>query len=896
MGLEMGNQISLRLTLAYCEYKQSVVAVKDWRVFPLVVMLLVGCRSASKAQGFVWTRQIGMSGSPIGEKVATDTSDNVYVTGGFVGTARFGSTNLTSVGTMDIFLAKYDKAGDLLWVKQAAGASGYQSAGRDICTDLSGNVYVTGQFQGMVNFGGKTLTATGSLPIGTVNNQFIAKYGPSGNLIWVVQSGGTGGGAGMGIAWDHITAGVYTTGYNVDSGGIQAITFDRWNSLGQSVWHQEYAEPPNLNWQLQGNSVKVDNRGNVYITGRFATSITLGTNTLSTLSGFGYNTFIVKLDARGNVLWAQQPTYFSPTIYDSGNSLSLDPAGNLYVAGNFAVTNLFGTNQVTTPNDQIADGFIVKCDPNGNYLWAAQAPANGSANLGVAADNAGNVYVTGLLSPSQVYLAKYDGNGNLLWTLTPAQSRYSDGYGIAVDLSNRVSLVTWATSSISFDNSSFTNIGGNDIFISQVSEQIPPVFLTQPRSSPVGFLSGDTYTFTSSTRSLYPVTYQWQFFGTNLDGATNTSLTITNAKLTDAGPYQVIASNVYGSSTGIVATLTVSPAGPLAQIFTANYGNGTVGQYTTTGTVVNPALVTNLDSPVGIALSGDRIFVSSLSSGTIGEYTTSGATINSNLITGLQSPQGLAVDSDGNLYVANYAAGTVGKYTSAGATVNASLISGLNGPLGIALDGSGNLFVVSGNGNSVGKYTTSGAAVNAALITGLAGPETVLADGNGHLFVSQRFPGTISEYTTTGATVNNSLITSVFGTVGMALDGSGHLFVAIHSNTLLNTPNGKIGEYLTSGVVANASLITGLYWPQFMVLQTPPSAPVFQSVTNEAGELTFSWSAVVSRTYQIQYNTDLNGTNWNNLGSPIQATNLTMNAVDPIGSNGQRFYRAVLLP
>jgi hypothetical protein len=81
-----------------------------------------------------------------------------------------------------------------------------------------------------------------------------------------------------------------------------------------------------------------------------------------------------------------------------------------------------------------------------------------------------------------------------------------------------------------------------------------------------------------------------------------------------------------------------------------------------------------------------------------------------------------------------------------------------------------------------------------------------------------------------------------------------------------------------------------------MVLQTPPSAPVFQSVTNEAGELTFSWSAVVSRTYQIQYNTDLNGTNWNNLGSPIQATNLTMNAVDPIGSNGQRFYRAVLLP
>jgi len=130
-----------------------------------------------------------------------------------------------------------------------------------------------------------------------------------------------------------------------------------------------------------------------------------------------------------------------------------------------------------------------------------------------------------------------------------------------------------------------------------------------------------------------------------------------------------------------------------AQIFVANYGKGTVSEYTTSGTVVNDPvnnpLISGLDSPFGITVFGGHLFVGNLSSGTIGEYTISGATINSNLISGLQSPMGLVVDGQGNLYAANYAAGTVGKYTTSGSTVNSSLVSGLNGPSGLALDGKG---------------------------------------------------------------------------------------------------------------------------------------------------------------------------------------------------------------
>jgi hypothetical protein len=60
---------------------------------------------------------------------------------------------------------------------------------------------------------------------------------------------------------------------------------------------------------------------------------------------------------------------------------------------------------------------------------------------------------------------------------------------------------------------------------------------------------------------------------------------------------------------------------------------------------VNPALVSGLDNPTGIAVSGGDLFVTNYFAGTIGEYTTSGATVNPALISGLNDPQAIAVVS-----------------------------------------------------------------------------------------------------------------------------------------------------------------------------------------------------------------------------------------------------------
>src|ERR1700733_9430044 len=93
----------------------------------------------------------------------------------------------------------------------------------------------------------------------------------------------------------------------------------------------------------------------------------------------------------------------------------------------------------------------------------------------------------------------------------------------------------------------------------------------------------------------------------------------------------------------LCAALWAMPGTAHAQIFVANNGNNTIGEYTTSGGTVNASLVSELLGPIGIAVSGGDLFVLSYSSGRIGEYTTSGGTVNAALVSGLDDTTGIAV-------------------------------------------------------------------------------------------------------------------------------------------------------------------------------------------------------------------------------------------------------------
>ncbi|MBI4699924.1 MAG: hypothetical protein HY744_01955 [Deltaproteobacteria bacterium] len=115
----------------------------------------------------LWSKRFGTG---VGRAIASSANGTVLLTGYFTGSADFGGGTLTSAGSYDIFVAKFDKDGNHLWSKRIGDPS--DQHGYAIAVDASGAVLLTGAFKGSADFGGGPLTSAGDWDI------FVAKLGP----------------------------------------------------------------------------------------------------------------------------------------------------------------------------------------------------------------------------------------------------------------------------------------------------------------------------------------------------------------------------------------------------------------------------------------------------------------------------------------------------------------------------------------------------------------------------------------------------------------------------------------------------------------------------------------------------------------------------------------------
>ena len=160
---------------------------------------------------FVWAKAMGGTNSENATSIAIDVTGNVYTTGFFAGTTDFdpntGVVNLTSAGSLDIFVSKLDASGNFVWAKAMGGGS--TGIANSIAVDATGNVYTTGYFFGTTDFDPNTgvvnLTSAGSSDI------FVSKLDASGNFVWAKAMGGIGYDESRSIAVDA-SSNVYTTG------------------------------------------------------------------------------------------------------------------------------------------------------------------------------------------------------------------------------------------------------------------------------------------------------------------------------------------------------------------------------------------------------------------------------------------------------------------------------------------------------------------------------------------------------------------------------------------------------------------------------------------------------------------------------------------------------------
>jgi len=226
-----------------------------------------------------------------------------------------------------------------------------------------------------------------------------------------------------------------------------------------------------------GRSVSVDSLGNVYITGYFSSStIDFGGGALTNAGGD--DIFLAKFDSNGNHLWSKR---FGGSSSDYGSSVSVDSSGNVYITGYFNSSTIdFGGGVLTNAGG--SDIFLAKFDSNGNHLWSKRFGEDYSdIGSSVSVDSSGNVYITGYFNSStidfgggvltnngntDIFLAKFDSNGNHIWSKRFGRGGVDRGYSVSVDSSGNVYGTGYYNSSyIDFGGCPLSSVGSHDIFL-----------------------------------------------------------------------------------------------------------------------------------------------------------------------------------------------------------------------------------------------------------------------------------------------------------------------------------------------------------------------------------------------------------------------------------------------
>ncbi|MCX6646528.1 MAG: hypothetical protein NTY09_09245, partial [bacterium] len=355
----------------------------------------------------------GGEGKDHGYGATALSDDSTIIVGFFSGSATFGSgepneTTLTSAGSLghpDIFIARYNPTGTLLWVKRAGGTENNDYA-YSIATLSDNSVIMTGNCENTATF------APGE-PNETVLNGgggFLARYNADGSFIWVKQIG--------------------------------AVI---------SPW---------------SNSITVLSDDSIAVTGSFYESTKLGAgepNETNLTSVGGWDTFIARYNADGSLIWAKSA---GGPDNDKGNAVTVLSDNSTVITGYFNSWAAFGTGE---PNETIllsygsSEFFIAQYNPDGTLKWVKSARGTGykDEGHGITTLSDDSVVVTGIfdeplifgtgeinetvLTPAgayDIFLAKYDSDdGSLIWARSDGGFQYTNSYGIT-SLSDDTIVVT----------------------------------------------------------------------------------------------------------------------------------------------------------------------------------------------------------------------------------------------------------------------------------------------------------------------------------------------------------------------------------------------------------------------------------------------------------------------
>jgi len=463
---------------------------------------------------------------------------------------------------------------ELLWLESSGGLSA--DAAACVAVDGDGNVLVSGMFSGTARFGSISLTSAGE------RDAFVAKYDPSGHVMWATAALSSVYSEGAGIAvdaegsiyvagtyWETVTFGEITLPNAVSvPQPYDAIGVDR--SRERNVFLAKYSRDGELLWatsaddaaQCTGAAVAVDGSGNVYVVGsvqghawfdecsvnhvsnaELQAAEEAGDTMLGRTAG-DPQVFLAKYDGGGRAVWA---TATRGSIRAEGLAVVAEKNGDVLITGSFHDEIRFGDTVLRS--DLNGGGmFVARFDGSGELLWASHAVspvfASGSA-LAAGAD--GSVHVVGSFTEGlrfipegpifvmpeaqdhAVFVATYGADGRLAWAAaTTSRTQLNAGCGIAADSSGNVFVAGALAGPIRFGGIVVTDSGETDAFIAGYSSLGQPFSVVTLEDAPGadGFLD----IAVDSTGCLYAV------------GRFRDALTVNGAAVTSGGEWDLLVS------------------------------------------------------------------------------------------------------------------------------------------------------------------------------------------------------------------------------------------------------------------------------------------------------------------------------------------------------------------
>jgi hypothetical protein len=369
----------------------------------------------------LWSVRFGDEQSDLVQAVAADAQGRVVFTGWFSDQISFGGQTFQSNGGTDAYVAKLDANGAHVWSRRFGDADNQRAYA--VALDVGGNVFVTGSFEGTVDFGGGPITAQ------SLSDLFVVKLDALGNHVW-------------------------SKGY----GPVNAYLTNR-----------------------GGYAIAVDGAGDVWVTGSFAGQLDFDGNVIDDGSGTQQSTFLVKLHGLDGV------HLFSRAIgtaiaADRGNAIALAQNGDVVLCGQFRGTVDFGAGQLVAAGAD--DAWVARIAPGGAQVWAKSfGGAGNEVCAGLAVDSSDVVWLTGYFDESvdfgggmlstlggaDVFLAALGQNGAHVYSQRFGGASTQSGKAIVIDEDGYVVVTGTMAGSMSFGGETLSSEGLDDVFLAKLA-------------------------------------------------------------------------------------------------------------------------------------------------------------------------------------------------------------------------------------------------------------------------------------------------------------------------------------------------------------------------------------------------------------------------------------------